>query len=72
MSLLAEMAKNRGEVLRIQDTQYRGHRLVDLRVHYEDREGCIHPTRKGLTLGREHFAEFAGLVQAAAAKLEAS
>jgi len=55
--LLAQFDKNSTEIVRISRTTYREHELVDLRCFYQDDQGAYQPTKKGLTLKPEVFAE---------------
>ena len=48
---MKEIRKNKSEVIRIQSKEYEGHKLIDLRVWYEDKEtGEYKPTKKGISL----------------------
>jgi len=48
---MADIKKNATETIRIQQGEYRGHDLADIRVHVEgDRPGKLIPTRKGISL----------------------
>ena len=48
--LIAEMAKNRRERLRVAIDTYKGHEVVDIRAFVEGPDGTPRPTRIGLTL----------------------
>ncbi|GIX49138.1 MAG: hypothetical protein KatS3mg131_3349 [Candidatus Tectimicrobiota bacterium] len=48
--LIAQFEKNATEVVRVSLTEYRGHKLLDIRVYYSDDEGQYRPTRKGVSL----------------------
>ena len=48
--IISEFWKNRGgETVRIQLREFEGVALVDIRVHYTDKEGKLAPTPKGLS-----------------------
>jgi hypothetical protein len=50
---MKEIRKNKSEVIRIQLKEYEGHKLIDLRVWYEDKEtGEYKPTKKGISFNR--------------------
>jgi len=50
---MKEIRKNKNEVIRIQLKEYEGHKLIDLRVWYEDKEtGEYKPTKKGISFNR--------------------
>ena len=46
---MKEIRKNKSEVIRIQLKEYKEHKLIDLRVWYEDEEGEYKPTKKGIS-----------------------
>ena len=45
---MIEIQKNSREVLRISESEYEGHKFVDLRVWYND-NGEMKPTKKGIS-----------------------
>ena len=47
-----KLLKNKNEVIRIQLKEYKEHKLIDLRVWYEDEEGEYKPTKKGISFNR--------------------
>jgi hypothetical protein len=47
-----EIRKNKSEVIRIQLKEYKEHKLIDLRVWYEDENGEYKPTKKGISFNR--------------------
>jgi len=49
--------KNTQEEVRTQLTEYKGYKLMDIRVWYKKGEADPLPTKKGLTLGIEHYEE---------------
>ena len=49
--------KNTMEEVRTQLTEYRGHRLMGIRVWYKREDNDPLPTKKGLTIGIEHYKE---------------
>jgi len=49
---MREIRKNKSEVIRIQLKEYEGHKLVDIRVWYEDENGEYKPTKKGISFNR--------------------
>jgi hypothetical protein len=49
--IISQVTKNAREVVFLSLSEFKGHRLVDIRVHIPgDREGEWVPTRKGLSL----------------------
>jgi Transcriptional Coactivator p15 (PC4) len=56
-ALVARIAKNPTEEVRISLTSYRGHDLVDIRVFFQDEQGEWRPTKRGVSLSVDSFAE---------------
>ena len=48
MALIAELEKNQKEKIRISIEEYRGSRVVDCRVFWEDQEGHWKPSKRAL------------------------
>jgi len=56
--VIAQFEKNATEVVRVSLTEYRGHKLLDIRVYYSDDEGQYRPTKKGVSLAVGLYADF--------------
>jgi hypothetical protein len=56
--VIAQFEKNATEVIRVSLTEYRGRKLVDVRVYYSDDEGQYRPTKKGVSLAVERYTDF--------------
>jgi Transcriptional Coactivator p15 (PC4) len=56
-ALVARIAKNPTEELRVSLTSYRGYDLVDIRVFFQDDQGEWRPTKRGVSLSVDSFAE---------------
>ena len=56
--LIEQFEKNATEVVRVSLTEYRGRKLVDVRVYYADSEGQYRPTKKGVSLSVEVYPDF--------------
>jgi len=54
---MAVIKKNTKEQIRIEQTEFKGHDLVTIRVYYEDDEGKWWPTKKGITFRQELLGE---------------
>jgi len=67
--LIAEIQKNTRERIRISIEEYRGHRLIDCRVYYEDDQGEWRPTKKGIALNNETIDEVANALNKAKSHL---
>jgi len=49
-----DIVKNDSMVIRVEDTEYKGHRLVDVRVYFKPAGGDhFLPTRKGISIRRD-------------------
>ena len=55
--LIAQFEKNATEVVRVSLTEYRGRKLVDVRVHYSDDAGEYRPTKKGVSLSVDVYPD---------------
>ena len=56
-ALVARIAKNPTEEVRLSLTSFRGHDLVDIRVFFQDEQGEWRPTKRGVSLSVDSFAE---------------
>ena len=56
--LIAQFEKNATEVVRVSLTEFRGRKLIDLRVYYTNDEGEYRPTRKGIAISVDGYPEF--------------
>src|SRR5437016_845976 len=56
--LIEQFEKNATEVVRVSLTEYRGRKLVDVRVYYSDAEGQYRPTKKGVALSVDVYPDF--------------
>ena len=56
--LIAQFEKNATEVVRVSLTEFRGRKLVDLRVYYTDDAGEYRPTRKGISISVDGYLDF--------------
>ncbi len=56
-ALVARIAKNPTEEVRVSFTSYRGYDLIDIRVYYQDDQGEWRPTKRGVSLSVDSFAE---------------
>ena len=51
MEVITEIQKNQKEKIIISTNEYKGHKYVDLRVHYEDESSKEYrPSKKGIAL----------------------
>ena len=47
--MIKEIKKNSKEVIRISQSEYKGHTFIDLRIYFEDEHGEYLPTKKGIS-----------------------
>ena len=52
-----EIERNPTEKLIIEDSEYKGHQLVTLRIYFLSKEDEWLPTKKGVTFKRDQFDE---------------
>ena len=55
--VIADFQKNKTEDIKLSLTEYQGHKLIDFRVYYKDKEGESKPTKKGITVNIKFFPE---------------
>jgi len=56
--VIASFEKNSFEEVRISLTEFKGKKLIDLRVYYQpDGEEEMRPTKKGITIALEKFPD---------------
>ena len=56
--IVAEMDKGWNEKIVFSVSEFKGKDYANIRIYYEDDEGEWKPTKKGLTVGLDSFAEF--------------
>ena len=52
------------ECIRAARSSYKGHEYLELRVYYEDRDGEMKPTKRGVTFHPEALPELIAALQA--------
>lgn len=62
--VITQFEKNATEVVRVSLTEFRGHKLIDMRVYYSDDEGQYRPTKKGVSLSVGLYTDFKLAIQA--------
>ena len=63
--VIADFQKNKTEDIKLSLTEYQGHKLIDFRVYYKDKEGESKPTKKGITVNVKFFPELKEAILAA-------
>jgi hypothetical protein len=57
LGIIKDIDKGKGEVIRIEISEYKGKTLLNLRVWYTDANGEYKPTQKGVTFTPEQYSE---------------
>jgi len=57
-TIVAEMEKSWNEKILFSFSEFKGKSYANIRVHYEDDDGELKPTKKGLTISLDRFLEF--------------
>ena len=70
MNVIGEVKKNSKEKIIVSTNEYKGHKFVDLRVHYEDEtSGDYKPTKKGISLSSKVIPDIIELIVSGAETL---
>ena len=54
---VADIQKRNDEIIRIEITEFKGKKLLNIRTWYKTDEGEFAPTKKGIALGVEQYDE---------------
>lgn len=57
MQFVRDLEKNKSEIIRVSIDEYRGEKLVNIRVFYKDKEGNWAPSKKGIAIRLEIFPQ---------------
>ncbi len=57
MQFIRDLEKNKSEIIRVSIDEYRGEKLVNIRVFYKDKDGNWAPTKKGIAIRLEIFPQ---------------
>jgi hypothetical protein len=71
-NLIAEIQKSPLEKLCISVREYRGHRFIEIRLHFLGDDDAWHPTKKGVTISPGQWDEFMTAVVKVQAHLPAA
>jgi hypothetical protein len=55
MQFSKDIEKNKNEIIRISIDEYKGEKLLNIRVFYKNKEGQWAPTKKGIAIRLEQF-----------------
>lgn len=70
--ILHEFKRNPEETLRVSLSTFKGRKYIDVRIFYEDANGELQPTKKGITVTPELWDEFRKGIAAAEQALAAA
>lgn len=55
MEFKRDIEKNKSEIIRVSIDEYKGEKLINIRVFYKDKDGNWAPTKKGIAIRLEVF-----------------
>ena len=71
MNIIGEIQKNQKEKIIISTNEYKGHKYIDLRVHYEDESTKEYkPTKKGIAVNPKILSQVVEMMIEAAEVLQ--
>ena len=70
MNVIGEIKKNKTQKIIVSTDEYKGHKYIDLRVHYEDeKSGDYKPTKKGIAVNPKILPDVVEMMVRAAESL---
>ena len=70
MNIIGEIQKNQKEKIIVSTNEYKGHKYIDLRVHYEDESSKEYkPTKKGIAVNPKILPEVVEMMVRAAEEI---
>ena len=70
MQIIGEIQKNQKEKIIVSTNEYKGHKYIDLRVHYEDESTKEYkPTKKGIAVNPKILPEVVEMMVRAAEEI---
>ncbi|MDF3820970.1 transcriptional coactivator p15/PC4 family protein [Leptospira sp. 96542] len=57
LGIIKDIDKGRGEVLRVEISEYKGQTLFNIRIWYQDANGELKPTQKGVAISPNLVSE---------------
>ena len=71
MNIIGEIQKNQKEKIIVSTNEFKGHKYIDLRVHYEDEtSGEYKPTKKGIAVNPKILPQVIEMMLEAAENLK--
>ncbi|TGK03173.1 transcriptional regulator [Leptospira langatensis] len=65
MSVIRDIDKGKGEIIRVEISEFKGNKYLNLRIWYTDSEGEYKPTQKGIAIPVGLYAEVKDAILAA-------
>ncbi|TGK09185.1 transcriptional regulator [Leptospira selangorensis] len=69
MSVIRDIDKGKGEIIRVEISEFKGNKYLNLRVWYTDSEGEYKPTQKGIAIPVGLYSEVKDAILAAESAL---
>lgn len=57
LGIIKDIEKGKGEIIRVEISEFKGKKLLNLRVWYTDANGDYKPTQKGIAIPPELYEE---------------
>ncbi|MBE7412474.1 MAG: transcriptional coactivator p15/PC4 family protein [Leptospiraceae bacterium] len=57
LGVIRDIDKGKGEIIRVEISEYKGKSYLNLRVWYTDKEGELKPTQKGIAIPPELYED---------------
>ena len=57
LGIIRDIDKGKGEVIRVEVSEYKGKKFLNIRVWYTDANNELKPTQKGIAIPPELYAE---------------
>ena len=65
LGIIKDIDKGKGEIIRVEISEFKGKKLLNLRVWYTDANGDYKPTQKGIAIPPELYEQVKEAIKAA-------
>ncbi|MBP9887805.1 MAG: transcriptional coactivator p15/PC4 family protein [Leptospiraceae bacterium] len=65
LGIIKDIDKGKGEIIRVEISEFKGKKLLNLRVWYTDANGDYKPTQKGIAIPPELYEQVKEAINAA-------
>lgn len=69
LGIIKDIDKGRGEIIRVELSEYKGSTFLNIRVWYTDKEGEYKPTQKGVSFTLDQFEDLKKAIEEAEDKI---